>query len=346
MRNEWRFETEENEDPYERGFAHKLYEDIDEPQDIVDDDDPTLQERKSSQVRKIGMRIIVALLVLPLIFVGLLFFLSKQPNGQGSAEHKEGVATILIAGTDESGLRTDALMLLCTNRETGKLNVMSIPRDTKVCSSYQPQKINLAYHMNGTGEEGMYWLMDYVRQCVGFFPDGYILVDLNGFIELVDLFGGVEYDVPCDMYYSDPSQGLFINIKRGKQTLDGNQAMGLVRYRSGYAMADLERVNVQRNFLKTAIGQWMSLKHVPKIFSAMNLLNEYCVTDLSWRNYLWLAWSAVLCGTDDMTMTTVPYYLNGDYVCIDEGSEYLDLINEYFNPYEKDIEFGDLNIAK
>ena len=66
---------------------------------------------------------------------------------------------------------------------------------------------------------------------------------------------------------------------------------------------------------------------------------------LSTRNLLWLAESVVLCGTDDMYMTTVPFYLTGDYVAIDADGDYLDLINEYFNPYERDIGWDDLNIA-
>lgn len=345
MRTEWEFTPDETEDPYERGFADKLYEDMEEPQYIVDEDCEPLQKPKPKRRGKVFLRIAVALIVVLAVSIGALFLLAERPGKEGSATHKDGVATILIAGTDESGLRTDALMLLCTDRDKGKINVMSIPRDTKVNASYWPQKINLAYHMNGTGEDGMYWLMDYVRQCVGFLPDGYILVNLDCFIELVDIFGGVEFDVPCDMYYSDPSQGLNIQISQGMQTLSGEQAMGLVRFRSGYAMADLQRVNVQRDFLKTAIGQWVSVWNLPKFFSAMGILKDNSVTDLTWRNYLWLAWSAVLCGTDDMTMTTIPYYLSGDYVCIDADTEYLDLLNDYFNPYERAIEFDDLRIA-
>lgn len=341
MENQWDFDPSETDDPYERGFADKLYENMDEPQYIVDDEDNKPYQKP---LRKHPfLKILTFLLIIAAAFAVFLTIYSDMPKE--SSDHKSNVSTILIAGTDESGLRTDTLMLLCMDRENGLINIMSIPRDTKVNSSYWPQKINLAYHMNGTGEEGMYWLMDYVRQCVGFMPDGYVLVDLNCFIDLVDLFGGVEFDVPCRMYYSDPAQNLYIDLQPGLQKLDGKESMGLVRFRSGYAMADLERVNVQRDFMMSALKQWASVKNLPKLYSAMQIVLDHSVTDLSARNLLWYAFSAVICGTDDMTMTTIPYYLSGDYVCIALDENYLNLINEYFNPMKKPVEYSDFNVA-
>lgn len=338
------YTTNDWDDAYERGFADKLYDDMPEPQDIVSEPIPPAPKKKK---RRWFRRIFVTLLVITLLLasvVGFLYFYAQIPNSD--AGHKDNVSTILIAGTDESGLRTDTLMLLCADREKESINLLSIPRDTKVNSSYSPRKINLAYQMNGCGEEGMYWLMDYVRQCVGFMPDGYILVDLDCFIALVDLFGGVEFDVPCEMHYDDPSQNLSIHLNKGMQILNGKEAMGVVRFRSGYAMADLQRVSVQRDFIMTAIAQWASVKNIAKLSEAMDILEEYCLTDLTSRNFMWFAWSALICGADDMNMMTIPYNLSGNYVCIDANAEYLDIINEYFNPYEDEITMSDLNVAK
>ena len=189
-------------------------------------------------------------------------------------------------------------------------------------------------------------LLDYVSECVGFRPDGYMLIDLNVFVELVDLMGGVRFDVPCDMYYNDPTQDLYINLTAGEQTLDGEQAMGVVRFRSGYAMADLQRVNVQRDFLSAALHQWVSVKNVWKLPKALKLLLDNTLTDLSTANLLWLAESVLLCGTGDMQMTTIPHYLSddGEYVLID-AEELLDVVNASFNPYETEITMDDLYIA-
>lgn len=397
-----KYEDRHDDDPYERGFADKLYEDYDEPPeykvppapqvrytpqdptapqtrytpresqrmaprelyreayDEEDDDsyDEPYEEKPRPTRRRKKHRVLRVFLVLLLVLalvagaaIGGAVLLSKQPIGStgGLGAHLGDSATILLAGTDESGDRTDTIMLLNINRSTKQLSLMSIPRDTKVNSTYTPHKINGAYGVNGGSygepEEGMDSLMDYVADCIGFRPDGYILLELDVFIELVDLFGGVEFDVPVDMYYEDPSQDLYINLKAGLQTLDGEQAMGVVRYRSGYTMADLQRVSVQRDFLMAAAGQWLSAKHVFKLPQALSLLTGNALTDLTARNLLWLAESALLCGTDDMQMLTIPYTLTSDYVLVDANDEFFEIINTYFNPYERAVDWDDLNIA-
>lgn len=405
-------DTPEEEDPYEKGFADKLYEDDDEkdltvkkpePQPVIraynadyhrapprDRAGETQQPRRAREnatqryyavqepeyrapqkprrkaepqpaayeepeppkKKKHGFGkglakfLLVVLLIIALL-TGVLFLVAKQPvDANCDLARKRGNSTILLAGTDASGDRTDTIMLLNIDRKAGKLSLMSIPRDTKVNSTYTPHKINAAYGVNGSGEQGMDALMEYVSECIGFRPDGYMLIDLNVFVELVDLMGGVRFDVPCDMYYNDPTQDLYINLQAGEQKLNGEQAMGVVRFRSGYAMADLERVNVQRDFLSAALHQWVSVKNLWKLPKALSLLLDHTLTDLSTANLLWMAESVVLCGTGDMMMTTIPHDLSGDgeYVLID-AQETLDLVNESFCPYEQGITMDDLYIA-
>lgn len=405
-------DTPEEEDPYEKGFADKLYENDDEedltvkkpePQPVIraynadyhrapprDRAGETQQPRRAREdatqryyavqepeyrapqkprrkaepqpaayeepeppkKKKHGFGkglakfLLVVLLIIALL-TGVLFLVAKQPvDANCDLARKRGNSTILLAGTDASGDRTDTIMLLNIDRKAGKLSLMSIPRDTKVNSTYTPHKINAAYGVNGSGEQGMDALMEYVSECIGFRPDGYMLIDLNVFVELVDLMGGVRFDVPCDMYYNDPTQDLYINLQAGEQKLNGEQAMGVVRFRSGYAMADLERVNVQRDFLSAALHQWVSVKNLWKLPKALSLLLDHTLTDLSTANLLWMAESVVLCGTGDMMMTTIPHGLNGDgeYVLID-AQETLDLVNESFCPYEQGITMDDLYIA-
>lgn len=349
-------EMKRREDPYEKGFADKLYEGYigtppTAPHERVQKRRPVPKTRRRRHRRRSRAPVVIggillSLLLLAVMCVALLVFvLGSQPMGQEKG-HLPDSSTILLAGTDESGLNTDTLMLINCNRTSGQISIMSIPRDTRVLSTYTPHKINGAYSANGKGKEGMYWLCDYVRQCVGFMPDGYILVDLDCFIELVDLFGGVDYDVPMSMHYEDPSQDLYIHLEPGMQHLNGKEAMGLVRFRKGYAQQDLDRVNVQRDFLMKSLKQWMQPENVTKLTDAIDIIEDYCLTDLSRGNLLWLAQSVLFCGTDDMMMTTVPNYLGSVYVYILCDDAYLELINTYFNPYEKKITYEDLNIAK
>lgn len=308
---------------------------------------PPKKRKKRRSFFGILIRILGLLLALLLIFLLVLHVMAKPPMGTGLGAHKEDSATILLAGTDESGDRTDTLMLLNINKTTGQISLMSIPRDTKINCTYWPQKINAAYGMNGKGEEGMDSLMDYVKECVGFRPDGYVLVELDVFIDLVNLFGGVEFNVPMDMYYDDPTQDLHIALNSGLQTLDGEEAMGLVRYRYGYYDADIGRVRVQRDFMLAALNQWVSLKNAWKAPAALALLKSNAMTDLSMENFTWFAEAVLSCGTENMYMTTIPFSISGDglYVLISADGDYLNLINTYFNPYENDVTWDDLEIA-
>lgn len=355
----FRFRSEQEEDPYEKGFADKLYDDYDMPLEEIPeiDERPAVHERGAQQYYRPGkrqkrlrpLRLLVRLLLIFLfVFASALLtlhFLAEPPRGESPVAHLDDSSTILLAGTDESGDRTDTIMLLNVNRATGRLSLMSIPRDTKVNSTYVPHSINLAYGVNGKGDEGMDSLMDYVSQCVGFRPDGYLLVELDVFVELVDLFGGVKFDVPMDMYYDDPTQDLHIALPAGVQTLDGEEAMGLVRYRYGYLDADLGRISVQRDFMAAAMDQWVSLKNVFQAPGALRLLRSHTVTDMSAANLVWLAEAVLACGTDDMFMTTIPFAISGDYVTVDASGDYLDMLNTYFNPYENAVIWEDLMIA-
>lgn len=291
-------------------------------------------------------KFILIVLILLVSAALILHFLAKPPKGnENLGAHLDDSCTILLAGTDESGDRTDTIMLMNINRASGQISLMSIPRDTKVNSTYTPHQINIAYGVNGKGEEGMDSLMDYVSDCVGFRPDGYILLELDVFMDLVDLLGGVDFDVPMDMFYEDASQDLFIDLKEGLQTLDGEAAMELVRYRYGYADADLGRVSVQRNFMLSAIDQWVSLKNVWKAPAAFGMLKAKATTDLSLLNFIWIAESVLSCGTDDMYMTTIPFYFSDQYLIVDAGENYLNMINTYFNPYSENVTWDDLYIA-
>ncbi len=358
MSQDYRYNRQDRntqQDPYARGFAHKLYEDDIGPEPTYHGERTrprTAPPRPKTPPKKQGMtffgKVLTFLIICFFLFAAgyvVLRVYVQPPAGQGE-NHLSGSATILVAGTDESGLNTDTLMLLNVDREEKQISLMSIPRDTRVNSTYTPHKINGAYAANGSGEEGMFWLCEYVRQCVGFRPDAYILVDLDCFVELVELFGGVEFYVPMDMHYEDPAQDLYIHLEEGMQTLDGQEAMGVVRFRKGYTMQDIDRVKVQRDFIMAALSQWKTPKNALQAPKAISILKDYCLTDLTTSNLLWLGESLLICGTEDMMMTTIPHYLGTEYVYIQEDREYLDLINRYFNPYEDPITFEDLHIVK
>ena len=113
---------------------------------------------------------------------------------------------------------------------------MSVPRDTVVLTGNGGiMKINSVYA--GGGADGMARLSKRLGAMLGFELDGYVLVNLEAFRETVDLVDGVEFDVPQDMYYQDPTQNLHIDLKAGKQLLDGEKGHGACALPQGLRVA-------------------------------------------------------------------------------------------------------------
>lgn len=169
-----------------------------------------------------------------------------------SAGRKEQFYTFLVAGV--SGGNTDTMLLAAYDVPNQKLSVMSLPRDTYVIYNGRTVMINSVYSRGGGEEGGVEALKKAVGSLTGVTPDFYVLVEWEAVGELVDAIGGVYFDVPRRMYYNDLSQHFKIDLQPGYQLLDGNGAMGVLRWRhnsddsghilnSGYAMGDLGRID-------------------------------------------------------------------------------------------------------
>ncbi len=311
-------------------------------------DDGTARKKGGKRKSGAGWRVALVLVLLLALGAGFVHFIwAKQPKtaSGGMGARKKGCSTILLAGTDEGGYRTDTMMLLSVDREAGSIRLVSIPRDTLVYCAYSVPKLNSAYGWAGGGEAGIDELLTRIEEIIGFRPDGYVVIDLTCFTELVDLMGGVTFDVPVDMHYSDPSQNLDINLSAGEQKLDGAQAMQVVRFRSGYADADLGRVRVQRDFLSAALHQWASVKNLYKLPAALKLVTANTKTDLTSAQLTWLAESALLCG--EMQMATLPgaaTWLGGGSYYVLNADEVAKTVNELLNPYQAEVTAADLSI--
>ena len=262
--------------------------------------------KKKKRRRKGGFfRFLVTLVLLAIIAVVLV---GKAPvRNPDYLDRISGRSTILLCGTDEDGTRTDTILLLTLDRSEGSVRLLSIPRDTYAPAYYVP-KINSAYGAVGGGEKGMEQLMEQVKNVVGFMPDAYALVDLNAFVEAVDLLGGLDFDVPMDMDYDDPDQNLFIHLKAGEQHLTGEQLMWVVRFRSGYANADIGRTEVQRAVMKAAMKQWIRPQTLAAVPGLWKIYQENLTTDLSARNIVWMARVLLKGMSNDIEANVLPGY--------------------------------------
>jgi LCP family protein required for cell wall assembly len=184
------------------------------------------------------------------------------------AENKDkSFYTVLVCGEDTGGRNTDVMMLASLDLEGGKMNILQIPRDTFVnpkTSGLGVTRINAVYsaeyaraEKKGTEreKEAMAGLCRFLSGALNAEIDRYVLMDTAAFSRAVDAVGGIEYAVPAEMHYDDPVQGLHIHLDKGRQTLDGKKAEGLLRYRSGYAAGDLGRVDVRSAFLRELLSQ-------------------------------------------------------------------------------------------
>lgn len=262
------------------------------------------------------------------------------------ASHREGVYNILICGTDDDGYRTDTIIVAHLDEETHDVALMSVPRDTVVLTGNGGiMKINSVYA--GGGADGMARLSKRLGAMLGFELDGYVLVNLEAFRETVDLVGGVEFDVPQDMYYQDPTQNLHIDLKAGKQLLDGEKAMELVRFRKGYASQDIQRTKVQQEFLRALAKKVLSVSSLTKLKEFADVFSAYVTTDLTVGNMLYFAKALMQCDFDAMKT----YTLEGEGAMINGGSYYplyagklVQVVNESFNPYDAPVTLDTVNV--
>ena len=303
--------------------------------EIPEDERTGTRRKRRKKHRFLRFLLILLGLLILISAAAALFARPPKRETEGLGSRTGDTVNVLIAGTDQDGTRTDTIMLVSISKKSGKISLTSVPRDTLVDNVYTSQKINSVYGFNGTGSDGMEALMAELTEILGITPDGYVLVDLDAFIQLVDLMGGVWFDVPQDMHYEDPTQDLYIDLTAGYQKLDGQHAMQLVRFRS-YAMADLQRVNVQRDFIQAALNQWLSVKGVLHAPQVVRLMQENVQTDLSVSNMIWLALAMKSCGTDDMetmTLPGVPGMYDGVSFFILDRQAVVDTVNSVLNPY-------------
>ncbi len=176
---------------------------------------------------------------------------SNVPTGADGALTQNGTFNVLIVGKDAAAGLTDVMMLASLNTETHALQLIQIPRDTYAAYTQRSyKKINGAYAQ--LGGEG---LTAFLQENMGVSVNRFVCVDLKVLGEMVDMMGGVHINVPADMDYDDPTQNLHIHLKAGEQVLNGEMAQMFVRFRSGYALADVGRMDAQKLFLSALAKQ-------------------------------------------------------------------------------------------
>ncbi len=258
-----------------------------------------------------------------------------QPGGQ-LPERRAYTYTFLLAASDQSSGNADTIMVVTYDVPNGTVGVVSIPRDTLV--KRKMPKINAAY----VGKDGATTLRDVVSDLVGFPIDYYITVDIKAFKALVNEVDGVDFYIPCDMDYDDPTQDLYIHYKEGMQHLDGAQALEIVRFRhnnDGSGYTDVGRSQTQQKMLVAIAKKVLSFSSIPKFNSFVDIFTQYVKTDLSASDIAYFASNAL---TVDLSTSLSTGTLPGDGTAKYKGvswcyrlypEECLDMLNQTVNPY-------------
>ena len=282
---------------------------------------------------------------------------TEDPNAGAPASLVDGMYTFLIVGFDQVAYHTDTIMVGRMDTVNHTINVVSIPRDTLMNIPGGTKKINELFlrGMNNTdGDQeaklqgGIDRLLEGITDILGFTPDVYAAVDLEAFVQLVDAIGGVDYDVPVDMHYSDPTQDLYINLDAGMQHLTGEQALAVMRFRSGYVTADIGRIGTQQDFLMSIASQFLSLGNIPKLGEFIDIFTEYVQTNMDAGNLAFFARQFLMCSSEDISFETIPANYNDaikglSYVSI-YVDEWITMINEKLNPYDQPVTTSNVNI--
>ncbi len=275
----------------------------------------------------------------------------RTPAGeeQRGRTRRDGVYTLLLAGQDNGNGNTDTMMVARLDTNERSLDAVSIPRDTMVNASWQIRKLNAAYAMGAwNGGSGAESLRLHVARLIGFEPDNYAIVDLNAFVQVVDALGGVDFDVPIAMDYEDRGQDLTIHLQPGPQHLDGYQAMGLCRFRSGYADADLGRIEMQHRFLQACASQFITLGNIPNVSRVVEILSGSLETDLTGGNIAWFLRQLLRCRSENIRFFTAPSRptdAGGISYTVLELEPWLEMVNASLDPYREPIAAEDLDLV-
>jgi LCP family protein required for cell wall assembly len=212
--------------------------------------------------------------------------------------------TILLLGIDRRGgrgwgYRTDTIVLvtLDTNRKTAGL--LSIPRDLQVpIPNFGEDRINTVnvygYVQHYPGD-GPALLKQTIEANFAIPVDYYIIADFDGFREIVDALGGVELEVPRELYDTqypdpkpeDPHAYKTVHFDPGWQRMDGERALEYARSRM--STSDADRAWRQQQILLAIREEVLDhnlLQEVPKLVTT---LKDSIETDMTLEAMLELA---------------------------------------------------------
>ena len=207
-------------------------------------------------------------------------------------EDSDNIINIMLIGQDrragQGRSRSDTMILCTINKSTQELTMTSFMRDMYVqIPGYQDNRINVSYFLGG---------MELLDKCLetnfGVTVDGNVEVDFMGFMELIDMMGGVDIELTqSEADYLNrkgnwevTNEAYTWNLQAGVNHLTGSQALAYARTRN-VGNADFERTERQRRVISALLQKCKSMN----VTQLKNLLEEalpLLTTDLSNREIM------------------------------------------------------------
>ncbi len=248
----------------------------------------------------------------------------------------------LVLIKEASGLHTDTIIIGNYEPVTNQISLLTVPRDTKPTGK-STIKINNVYSTNFSKHldlpktqrktESIEYTTQYISNLTNIPIDYYVYLEIDTIKQIVDMLGGVYFDVPADLRYPDPSQGLNINLKKGYQLLDGDKAEQLLRFRKTpynitkapadvrkyYDGSDMKRTEMQIKFVNELIKQKVTLLNMPKLIPVVNYAFSNVITNISLSDTLNLATGLTRANKQEMNtfkLCGLDRYINDIYYFI------------------------------
>ncbi|CAM4331825.1 LCP family protein [Paenibacillus macerans] len=268
----------------------------------------TLKKKKKPSGIRTFFKILLTVMIVAIIgaglYAGYLIYTTDQvidatgTSGKVAPEKSAKVKplTMLLLGTDyrpETGTHlSDVMMVVAMNPNTKSATIVSLPRDTKLeMDGYKTNKIN-AFYPNflvaekKSGIPAEQEMKTMMSKFFGTSIDYVTVINFQGFRDIVDALGGVDVNVDADMCYRDRADGTDINLKKGAQHLNGEDALGYVRYRKSNCRPrtkgsdDFDRNRRQNEVLHALIDQAKSLNGVLGAGKVIQSVGKNLETDL------------------------------------------------------------------
>lgn len=224
------------------------------------------------------------------------------------------------------------MLLLRFDPTTKKLAVLSIPRDTRVeVEGYKFNKINSANYRGGPALSATA-----TSELLNGAPiDRYVRINVQGIEKLIDALGGVTVYVPKAMKYQDDSQHLYINLKAGKQHLNGDQALQFLRFRYD-ENGDIGRIQRQQILMRSLMEQALNPTTVTRVPKMLEVIKTHIDTNLTIQELMALVGFGVQTQRADAQMLLVPGRFSepGEYSAsywIPDKERIATMMTQYFN---------------